>query len=65
MNFTTTKTAGWQKDCWEWAKAKESFELRDVAKEHFVFCDELCAAYGGQYRLSFVAPVATFTFQAI
>lgn len=64
MNFTSTKTTGWQRQCWEWAKVKEPFELRDVAKEHLLFCDELCAAYQGSYRLSNVVPVATFTFKS-
>ena len=64
MKSTTTKTPGWQKQCWDWAKAKEPFELRDAAKEHLVFCDELCAAYGGQYQFSPITAVATFTFWA-
>jgi hypothetical protein len=62
MNFTTTKTKGWQQHCWEWAEAKEPFELRDVAAENIPFCNELCAAYQGKYQLSNVVPVATFTF---
>jgi hypothetical protein len=62
MNFTTTKTKEWQKLCWEWAKAKESFELREAGKEHFPFCDILCATYRGKYQFSSIAPVVTFTF---
>jgi hypothetical protein len=62
MNITTTKTRGWQQHCWDWAKAKEPFELRDVGTENIPFCDELCAAYQGRYRLSHAGPVAIFTF---
>jgi len=62
MNFTTTKTRGWQKQCWEWAKAQESFELREVNTEHFPFCDALSATYLGKYHFSCNTGVVTFTF---
>jgi hypothetical protein len=50
INSVTTKTAGWQQQCWEWAEASLSFELRDVEAGHFAFCQELCAEYGYTYR---------------
>jgi hypothetical protein len=62
MNFTTTKTKGWQKHCWEWAKAQQPFELREVGTEHFSFCEILSATYQGKYHFSFKTAVVTFTF---
>jgi len=62
MNFTTTRTRGWQRLCWEWAKAQEPFELREVKTEHFPFCDILSATYRGKYHFSFPTATMFFTF---
>lgn len=45
INSTTTRTQGWQTDCWNWAKANKPFELCGIQKKHLAFCEELSAAY--------------------
>jgi hypothetical protein len=62
MNFTMTKTKEWQKQCWEWAKAREPFELREVKTEHLSFCKILSATYQGKCQFSPTTAVVTFTF---
>lgn len=44
VNSTTTRTKGWQTDCWNWAKANKPFELYGVQRRHFQFCESLSAA---------------------
>lgn len=63
MNFTTTKTQGWQKHCWEWAKNNEPFELHGVEVIHYRFCDELCAAY--QYKFRGFQSGSVFVFEPL
>jgi len=58
MNFTTTKTLGWQQRCWDWAKSREPFELHGVSVPNLLFCEELCAAY--KYRFSCNDSIAAF-----
>jgi len=51
----TTKTAGWQKHCWDWVKAGEQFELAGVQAAHFLFCHALCVAYKYDHQFSAAA----------
>jgi hypothetical protein len=44
INSTTTRTRGWQADCWNWAKANQPFELHGVRSQHLPFCEALAAA---------------------
>ena len=44
INSTTTRTQGWQADCWNWAKANLPFELYGVGTHHLAFCKALAAA---------------------
>jgi hypothetical protein len=44
INSTTTRTQGWQADCWNWAKANEPFQLYGVQTRHLPFCEALAAA---------------------
>ena len=60
MLNTNTKTAGWQKRCWDWVKAGELFELHDVEASHLLFCHELCAAYKYQHEFSHPSVLAFF-----
>jgi hypothetical protein len=44
INSTTTRTQGWQVDCWNWAKAHKPFQLYGVQNQHLPFCAALSAA---------------------
>ncbi len=44
INSTTTRTQGWQADCWNWAKARMPFELYGIQTEHLAFCRALSSA---------------------
>jgi len=55
-----TKTAGWQKRCWDWVKAGERFELHGVETPHLLFCNELCAAYKYKHEFSHPSVLAFF-----
>jgi hypothetical protein len=50
INSTTTQAEGWQKQCWQWAEAKQSFEIHDLQSQHFMFCQEICAEYNYTYQ---------------
>ena len=50
LNSTTTRTKGWQADCWNWASANQPFELHGVGHEHLPFCQELSDACHCHYR---------------
>jgi hypothetical protein len=50
INSTTTRTQGWQADCWNWAKANEPFELYGVETQHLPFCRELSATCRCKYH---------------
>jgi hypothetical protein len=50
LNSTTTRTKGWQADCWNWAKAKKPFQLFGVQTAHLAFCQALSAAYRCRFR---------------
>ena len=50
INSTTTRTQGWQTDCWNWAKANEPFTLYGVAPHHLPFCQALSAACHYHYH---------------
>lgn len=50
IHSTTTRTQGWQADCWNWARANEPFELHGVASQHLPFCRELSAACRCKYH---------------
>ena len=43
--ITTTRTAGWQKTCQQWAKAGESFEIHGIGASHLAFCKDLCDSF--------------------
>lgn len=49
INSTTTRTQGWQADCWNWAKANKPFELHGVQTQHLPFCEALSAACHCQF----------------
>ena len=44
INSTTTRTQGWQADCWNWAKASLPFELYGIQTHHLAFCQALSSA---------------------
>ena len=44
LHSTTTRTQGWQADCWNWAKARMSFELYGIQAQHLAFCRALSSA---------------------
>jgi len=44
LNSTTTRTQGWQTDCWNWAKARMPFELYGIQTKHLAFCRTLSSA---------------------
>jgi hypothetical protein len=50
INSTSTRTQGWQADCWNWAKANEPFELYGVETQHLPFCQELSEACRCKYQ---------------
>jgi hypothetical protein len=50
INSISTKAVGWQYQCWTWAEAKLSFEIRDMESAHFMFCQEVCAEYNYTYQ---------------
>jgi hypothetical protein len=58
VNFTTTRTQGWQRHCWEWARSGQPFLLHGIGAQNLVFCDELRAAY--KYYFSCNDSIATF-----
>jgi hypothetical protein len=51
INSTTTRTQGWQSDCWNWAKANLPFELYGVEKHHLAFCKAITA--GCRFRFHY------------
>jgi hypothetical protein len=60
VNFAATKTTGWQKNCLDWAKAKQPFVIYGIEKTHMLFCQELCAAYKFKCRFFCKGSVAVF-----
>jgi hypothetical protein len=50
IHSTTTRTQGWQADCWNWARANEPFELYGVGTQHLQFCQALSTACGCQFH---------------
>jgi len=50
INSTSTRTQGWQADCWNWARANEPFELYGVETQHLPFCQELSEACRCKYQ---------------
>ena len=44
LHSTTTRTQGWQADCWNWAKARMPFELYGIQTHHLGFCRALSSA---------------------
>ena len=44
LHSTTTRTQGWQADCWNWAKARMPFELYGIQTQHLEFCCALSSA---------------------
>jgi hypothetical protein len=63
VNFTTTKSKGWEQKCKEWADANESFEIHSIESSHFTFCQNFCARHNYQYQFQIRAGeyVAIFT----
>jgi len=41
IKSTTTRTQGWQADCWNWAKANLPFKVYGVESQHLAFCRTL------------------------
>lgn len=50
MNVITTKGRGWQKRCWDSAKAGEAFEVLSLEHKHVLFLQELCVAYDCKFK---------------
>jgi len=50
INSTSTRTQGWQADCWNWARTGEPFEIYGFEPEHLAICRKLSAACGCKYR---------------
>lgn len=50
INSTSTRTLGWQADCWNWAKANIPFKLYGVETQHLSFCQALAAACRCQFH---------------
>lgn len=50
MNIITTKGKGWQKRCWDLAKAGEAFEVLSLEQKHVLFLQELCVAYDCKFK---------------
>lgn len=50
INSTTTRTKGWQIDCWNWARANKPFQLYGVRNQHLPFCEALSAACHCQFH---------------
>jgi hypothetical protein len=44
INSTSTRTQGWQMDCWNWAKSSLPFKLYGVESHHLAFCKAVAAA---------------------
>ena len=62
INSTTTRTQGWQMDCWNWAKANLPFKLYGVETHHLAFCKMLAKACRCKFssRRFYDEAVATF-----
>jgi hypothetical protein len=50
INSTTTRTQGWQADCWNWAKARIPFKLYGIREQHLAFCRALASACHVTFR---------------
>ncbi|HEY5233802.1 MAG TPA: hypothetical protein VIK35_09745 [Verrucomicrobiae bacterium] len=50
IHSTTTRTQGWQADCWNWAKARMPFELYGIQTHHLEFCRALSSACRLQFH---------------
>ena len=50
LHSTTTRTQGWQADCWNWAKARMPFELYGIQTHHLGFCRALSSACRLQFH---------------
>jgi len=60
IKSTTTRTQGWQADCWNWAKANLPFKVYGVESQHLAFFRTLakacrCRFYSRQFRDELVA----------
>jgi len=62
INATTTRTPGWQADCWNWAKASQPFKLHGIERQHLPFCQALSAFCHLKFKSRFRhnEPVAIF-----
>ena len=63
INSTTTRTKGWQADCWNWAKARKPFALYGVQTNHLAFCQALSAAYQCRFRSQLFRGESIITFE--
>lgn len=63
INSTTTRTQGWQADCWNWAKANLPFELYGVESQHLGFCKTVAAACRFNFRSRRFHNEAVATFE--
>jgi hypothetical protein len=63
INSTTTRTQGWQADCWNWAKANMPFELYGVGMQHLAFCKALAAACRFKFHSRQFRDEAVATFE--
>lgn len=51
MRVVSAKQNGWQKVCWELAKAGTAFEIPNVTPKQILFLQELCAGYRYKYKV--------------
>jgi hypothetical protein len=63
IHSTTTRTQGWQADCWNWAKAKMSFELYGIQAQHLAFCRALSSACHVRFHSRQFHDEAVVTFE--
>jgi hypothetical protein len=63
INSTTTRTKGWQKNCWNWARLKKPFQLSGVQSAHLAFCQALSAAYRCKFRSRLFRGESVITFE--
>jgi len=63
INSTTTRTQGWQADCWNWAKARLPFELYGVETQHLTFCKALSTACRCRFHSRQLHDEAVATFE--
>jgi len=63
IHSTTTRTQGWQADCWNWARESKPFELHGVESQHLPFCREVSKTCNCKYHSHTVRDEAVAVFE--